>query len=247
MVTYRTVVAAHDAHMHLELWAQAGIAPGCASGYSVRADSELTLAQPPDPNRLRCKRDQKRLEEPKGSWRLGLLAEGLARPVEVSRSNWLLADDLRLVDGSRNAGGRRVRPGAPARTRYGFRRAGPPDVSDIPAATIGALSHDGTQLRHQSDTTSAPQALQGCSLKKPITHRAEHGGDPGRHRRVANRVLGSAISTVSVFVSVSAANVAAISPKYSSEHVARSFEQKICTRATEKLRLMQNQRENLSA
>lgn len=235
MVTYRTVVAALDAHKHLELWTQAGTAPGCACEHAVRAESGFILAQPPDWNRLRFERDQKRSEEPKESWRLRLAAEGLAGPLEVNRSDWLPADSLRLVDDSRKRRNRRTRPGSAERTRYGFRGAVPPNTNDIPAATIGALLHDGTQLPHLSDTTSAPQELQGRLLIEPIALRTEHGSGPGRHRRLVN--------SVSVF----AANVEAVSPRYSSQAVVRTFEQKICGRPAEKLRFIQNQRENLSA
>lgn len=163
--------------MHLKFWAQAGTAPGCACEHSVRADNRLALARPPHGNRLRFGRDRRRSDEPKGSWRLGLVAEGLSKPVERGRSGWLGADSVRHIAGSRNGGGQWIRPGATARASYGFRRA-IARANKITAATIGAHLHDGTQLPHQSDTTSVPQDLQGRSLKNPIALRAEYGGVP---------------------------------------------------------------------
>ncbi|SDR41074.1 hypothetical protein SAMN05443245_5659 [Paraburkholderia fungorum] len=213
MVTYRTVVAALGAHLHLACWAQAGAAPGRACEHSVRADNRLTRARPPQWNRLWFGRGRKRSDEPNRSWRLGLVADGLSKPVERGRPDWPGADSVRVVAGSRNGGGQQIRPDSTARAPYGFRRAVAPGASDIPAATIGAHLYDGTQLPHQPDTTSASQELQGRSLKKPIALRAEYSGVPGKHRR--------AVCSISSAISVSAASVAAISPEHSSKPVVR--------------------------
>ncbi|CAD6557584.1 hypothetical protein LMG28140_06190 [Paraburkholderia metrosideri] len=218
MVTYRTVVVALDVHVHLESWAQAGSAQGCACDHSVHAGNGLILARPAHENSVWLGRDGRISGEAKGRWREGLVAQRLATTVSACGPDGLQTNDLRLVSESRGGGGPRIAPGSIARPRSGFRRAIPPKSSDMPAATVGAYLHDATQLLHLLDATAATHQRRDLSPGKPVVLRAGHGSGPDTCRRVVHHASGAAVSVVFV----SAATVAATFPQHPSRPAARS-------------------------